>query len=358
MLFEALPTATWFTPRSGETRLGQVLTWLPPVADIPAYNKALAHAWQQGQRIAIIGVPEGIGPRANLGRGGAEHGFHAALKSWLNLQANAHLATDQILMLGALACDDLQQQANQLEVTEPSQLAQLRQLCAELDSRLSAVLTPLFSQGFRVILIGGGHNNAYPLLQSLATAKASPVAAINLDPHADFRALEGRHSGNGFSYAHAAGVLQHYHVMGLHLAKNNAASLQALTAAGFSYSSIQAIYQQGWQPLWSAQLAQQAQGQLPLGIEVDIDAIQGAPASAINYLGVSAAQACQFVAQLAQLPHAAYLHLAEAAPSLHPAGQAVGDMVCGQLLSELMLAFIGVDLDASNHATAAGQTDS
>jgi arginase family enzyme len=31
------------------------------------------------------------------------------------------------------------------------------------------------------------------------------VNAINFDAHSDFRILEGRHSGNGFSYAYEEG---------------------------------------------------------------------------------------------------------------------------------------------------------
>ena len=50
------------------------------------------------------------------------------------------------------------------------------------------------------------------------------VAAVNLDPHADFRATEGRHSGNGFSYAYMDGALGFYHVVGLHPGKNRPAA--------------------------------------------------------------------------------------------------------------------------------------
>lgn len=57
------------------------------------------------------------------------------------------------------------------------------------------------------IAIGGGHNNAYPMLKGYSLAKKEKINAINCDPHADFRALEGRHSGNGFSYAVNDGYL-------------------------------------------------------------------------------------------------------------------------------------------------------
>ncbi|MEI9959443.1 MAG: arginase family protein [Ferruginibacter sp.] len=58
------------------------------------------------------------------------------------------------------------------------------------------------------IVIGGGHNNAYPIIKGVAKglvkAGAIPLAQINcvnLDAHTDYGATEGRHSGNGFKYA-------------------------------------------------------------------------------------------------------------------------------------------------------------
>jgi formiminoglutamase len=39
------------------------------------------------------------------------------------------------------------------------------------------------------------------------------VNAINFDAHSDFRILEGRHSGNGFSYAYEEGFLKKYFIL-------------------------------------------------------------------------------------------------------------------------------------------------
>ena len=65
------------------------------------------------------------------------------------------------------------------------------------------------------LIIGGGHNNAYGNIKGLALAKGIPVNAINFDAHTDFRAEEGRHSGNGFSYAYAEGFLKNYFIFSL-----------------------------------------------------------------------------------------------------------------------------------------------
>ena len=45
----------------------------------------LEKAKHDGTRYVIFGIPEDIGPRANLGFGGADKGFHAFLTKFLNL---------------------------------------------------------------------------------------------------------------------------------------------------------------------------------------------------------------------------------------------------------------------------------
>ena len=73
------------------------------------------------------------------------------------------------------------------------------------------------------IVIGGGHNNAYPCIKGAAKGwykagilEIAQINAINLDAHADYRAMEGRHSGNAFRYAEEDGYLEKYCVVGIH----------------------------------------------------------------------------------------------------------------------------------------------
>jgi formiminoglutamase len=66
------------------------------------------------------------------------------------------------------------------------------------------------------VVIGGGHNNAYPLLKGAAKglqqAQQTPlpqINCINLDAHTPVTGPEeGRHSGNAFRYAESDGFLQ------------------------------------------------------------------------------------------------------------------------------------------------------
>ncbi|SEA04759.1 formimidoylglutamase [Alkalimonas amylolytica] len=339
--YQAERLQAWFNTRPKEQRQGQHLLLLD--TSLPL-TEALQQARQQGARFALLGIPEDIGPRANLGQGGANLGWQAFLQCWLSLQANQFTDTaGPILLAGEVDCGDLQQQSQTLDSSIPEQLQQLRQLCAELDVRVEQAIQPLFAAGFDVMVIGGGHNNAYPIIKALAKHTAMPVNCANLDPHADFRALEGRHSGNGFSYAKAEQLLGQYFVLGLHELKNNRDSLTALQQAGAEFISLQKLSPR--LELSFAEALDQcvdfvANAEGAIGIELDTDSIALMPVSAFTSSGLSVQAAEQYVYQLAQLPRCRYLHLAEAAPVRHPAGQAAGMQHAGQVLASLSYAFI------------------
>lgn len=335
--YQAADLAAFQQLRAGEQRLGEALFWPDPNLGL---TQRLQQAKAAGVRIVLLGVPEDIGPRANLGFGGATQGWNAFIRKFINLQANAFLDASQLMLLGELDCADLQQQSLQLDPAQPEQLQQLRALCTELDQRLEPVLLAIFDAGLLPVVIGGGHNNALPLLAGLSRSRGQPVNAINLDPHADFRLLEGRHSGNGFSYAKAQGYLQHYLVMGLHELKNSAAALAGLQAEKVDVLSYQQLFvrqQADWPALLQQWLAKHSG---PFGIELDTDAITGMPVSAYNSCGVSVQQAEHFVYLLGSSADSQYLHLAEAAPERHPAGLTAGINDAGQILTALVCAFV------------------
>ena len=338
--YQAATLAAFQQQRAGETRLGETL--LLPDPTLPLAD-ALRLAKAAGALYVLLGIAEDIGPRANFGNGGADLGFQAFLKRFLNLQANEFIDGGQILLLGEIKVADLQQQSVGLQANNNEDLAQLRQLCATVDERATPVLQAIFNAGLIPLVIGGGHNNAFPLLKALSQSAGCSVNAVNLDPHCDFRLLEGRHSGNGFSYASAKGYLNRYFVLGLHELKNSRASLAQLQNAGAGFCSYQQIYlhQEHSFPEAVAKAIQFVSSKAqPLGIELDTDSISMMPVSAFTNCGVSVREAELYVYQLAKLPQSRYLHLAEAAPAQHPAGLAAGMSEAGQVLTALVLAFI------------------
>jgi formiminoglutamase len=326
--------------RSGEVRIGQAIALAETSQSLAIL---LAQAKANGCRYVLLGIPEDIGPRANLGGGGADKGWQAFLTKFLNLQANRFINPAQILLLGNIRCDDLQSEAAELDVTQPSQLEQMRQLVGCLDQRVAEVAQAVFAADLYPLVIGGGHNNSYPLLKALSESSGRTANSANLDPHADFRPLEGRHSGNGFSYASHDGYLQHYFVLGLHELKNSAATLLQLEQSGADYCSYQRIFvrqEKSFQQALDLCMEKVIQGQGDIGIELDTDSISLMPVSAFTNCGISVQAAEQFVYQLAKLPRSRYLHLAEAAPAQHPAGETAGYNETGQVLAALAFAFI------------------
>jgi formiminoglutamase len=313
--------------RPGETKLGQSVR-------LPAQYQHWQAAHNDGCRYVLLGVPEQTGPRANCGKGGAHQGWQAFLSAFLNLQDNHLMGGEQLLLLGELVCDDL---------PDSEDTGQLRQQCEELDRRLLEVLRPIFAADLMPIVIGGGHNNAYAMIRACSEVRGQPLAVSNLDPHADFRQQEGRHSGNAFRYAHAQGYLSHYSILGLHEQKNSQEALQALAQSGFPWFSIQQI--QWRRELTFTQalekvLAYLKGSNLPVGAELDLDAISDMPTSAITHAGMALDDAIYYLHRLASETRVQYLHLAEAAPQRHPAGEEAGIRVTGQALAELACTFI------------------
>lgn len=319
--------------RMGENKIGQMIQIPNPEHSL---NDLLANAKNKGIRFIILGIGEDIGPRANLGRGGATDAFESSISQLINMQSNRYFSGKECLILGQIDTSDLQNELDQ-------SISELRKQVERLDERVIDIITPIIAAGLEPIVIGGGHNNAYGLLMATKAAKNSTVAAVNLDPHSDFRLREGRHSGNGFSYAAATGALSYYHVLGLHELKNTEASLEQLTAFGGHWHSLQQIWIRRETSLESAlQDIKQALNdtQKPIALELDLDAIINMPSSASTAAGVPLMDALHYVHYIAKHCPCAYLHLAEAAPSCHLAGIDAGYRVTGQSISELILTYI------------------
>lgn len=329
-------------PRPGEVRVGQVVGVLG--------TRAGPDSWQQahraGARYALLGIPEDLGPRGNLGRPGAEGAWDAFLPIFLNQQANHFLPARQVLLAGSVQTRDLQEAARGLG-SEPRDVLQLRELCARLDARVAPIVQEIVASGLIPVVIGGGHNNAFPILQGVVAGlrargeeRKNGLAVVNCDPHADFRALEGRHSGNGFSYAQKAGLLASYFVLGLHEGFNSQEMLDRLVAFGGRYVTYESVFVR--QELDFGQALEQATSYVlastsPVGLELDLDALAGMPSSAQTPNGLSCEEAARFLHHLAHRVPVAWLHLAEGAPALAPEG---GARQVGKALAFLVSTFL------------------
>jgi formiminoglutamase len=328
--------------RAGETRLGEVLQAADGEGRVP-----------RGTRVAIVGIPEDVGVRANLGRPGARRMWREALRALVHLQANATLDASRIAVVGAVDVRDIQRKAKAEDGTlaearrqassdgrralraaegAAASLARLRALCAEIDGRVASVVAALRDDGAVPIVVGGGHNNALGILAGCAKAAGRAMGCVNVDLHADLRAMEGRHSGNPFSYALHRGALDRYAVVGLQECTANATVLDAFRDPRLRAFTLDAMVRGEIDLASSIDAAVTHVGASPATIEIDIDCVSGAPASATAASGLSPREVRMCAARLSRELDVHAAHIAEGAPELG----AWPDGMLAKLVAELI----------------------
>lgn len=187
--------------REGETKLGEKVQTISSLDDL---DKSSAP-------FVLLGIPEDIGVRANYGIAGTASAWEASLKALLNVQSNSFLNGAELLVLGHFHFLEPKE-------TDPKSLSEK---VAEIDDLVYPVIQKIAEAGKTPIVIGGGHNNAYPIIKGISLAREKEIDVVNIDAHADLRETNGRHSGNGFSYAIKDGYLKNYSIFGLHENYNN-----------------------------------------------------------------------------------------------------------------------------------------
>jgi len=201
---------TFINLRKGETKFGEKVTTL-------YLQESLEQQLQESTaKYVLLGIPEDIGVLANRGKAGATTAWKAVLSSLLNTQQNTVNNGKKVLVLGHLDFSELIQIANDLDKTAIDYYEQLSGLVSKIDEEVSYLIFQIIKAGKKPIIIGGGHNNAYGNIKGTALGRSKAINVVNFDAHTDFRNLEGRHSGNGFSYAFKQGFLKNYFMFGLH----------------------------------------------------------------------------------------------------------------------------------------------
>lgn len=326
--------------RPGETKLGQTVA----CPKTPHWQHELTTS---NASFVLLGIPEDLGVRANFGVGGAETSWPAALRALLNMQSNRKLNGSEIFVLGHINCGAYMCKPENIKPE------QLRTRVSELDRVVADIVALIVASGKIPLVVGGGHNNALPLIQGASRALGRPIAAVNLDPHSDYRSLEGRHSGNAFRYAKADNCLGRYYILGLHEQYNSERVLQDLdNDDNIHYSFYEDLFFPNAEGRFEAAIKEAiafTHG-YPTGIELDIDSIIGALSSARTPCGVSAAQARSYLRMMAENSQIAYLHLPEAAVRLD---NGMEDQTTGKLLAYLLTDFIKCWLKTHHEFTAA-----
>lgn len=290
-------------------------------------------------KFVIIGIPEDIGVKANSGIGGTDTLWPFFLKAFLNIQSTDLLSGEELSVAGYFDFSALRKNIRQ-------NLSDYRKAVEEIDKAVEKVILEIAGKSKIPIIIGGGHNNCYPIIKGVAKAsfpvqisEYAAINCINLDAHSDFRIREGRHSGNGFRYAYEEGFLKKYAIIGLHENYNS----QQIQEELLTNPDIDFTY---WEDIFlreSISFKEAVDKAIAFtsdnftGIELDLDCVENVLSSAITPVGLSALQARQFVYQVSQKTAATYLHICEGAISLENGLQ---NHSTGKLVSYLVSDFI------------------
>jgi formiminoglutamase len=278
--------------------------------------------------------------KANYGRGGAHTAWKPALDSFLSQQSNEFLNGKEVCVLGHIFVEDLMEKSESLQAKNKTDMTQLRNLVSIIDERVTEIITKIISCKKIPIIVGGGHNNSYPIIKGCSLALDKKINVINCDPHTDFRSLEGRHSGNGFSYAYKEDYMNNYSVFCMHEQYNTESVLKDFTANNHHlyFSRYEDVFVRESKN-YSDTLIQNI-GFVKndvCGVEIDLDAITNVPSSAKTSSGISPVQARQYAYQCGKQLSALYFHIAEGAPIL---SHIKADNKTGKLIGYLIADFI------------------
>jgi formiminoglutamase len=326
--------------RRFETKLGETVYIL---ADKNTWETDLQ---QSTAKYVVFGIPEDIGIRANHGTGGADSVWMPFLSAFLNLQSNDFLNGEEVILLGQFNFSDLSEVIEQNAYGYEEKIDAYRHAVITIDEEVEELTKIITTHGKIPIAIGGGHNNAYPLIKGAAKglhkAGLLPLAqinCINLDAHSDFRPSEGRHSGNGFRYAEEDGYLQKYCVVGLHenyLPQNVWLDIVNNPFLDFiTYEDIFILEKRNF--IQAIAHATNFTEENYTGIELDMDCIENTLSSAMTPSGISALNARQYITLAARESQVAYLHICEGATRLTDGRS---DETTGKLISYLVSDFI------------------
>ena len=301
---------------------------------------------QSAASYVLVGIPEDVGIKANDSIGGGDTAWIPFLQSFLNIQSNDFLSGEEILMLGHFDFGDIQYVIENNAHSTEEKLEAYRHAVNLIDEEVENLVKAITAVGKIPIVIGGGHNNAYPLIKGSAKglykAGMIPLAqinAVNLDAHTDYRPAEGRHSGNAFRYAEEDGYLLKYCVIGVHenyIPQNvwidivNNPFIDLIT-----YEDIFILEKRNF-----TQAVAHATGfteENYIGLELDLDSIANVLTSAETPTGLSPLHARQYLTFAATDSKIAYLHICEGAARLNDGRKSD---TTGKLISYLVSDFI------------------
>jgi formiminoglutamase len=327
--------------RRYETKLGEKLRVLE------TEQSWVEQLYLSSSRFVLLGIPESIGIQANKGIAGAETAWSACLQALVNIQGIDRFTGEEMTVAGAFDFSEVSAVIDHHSRSAEEKVDACRHAIANIvDEEVEELIKGIVQAGKIPIVVGGGHNNAYPIIKGVAkglqksgkTDKAQ-VNAINLDAHSDFRIQEGRHSGNAFRYAMDEGYLGKYAIIGLHENYNPQSIMDDLYSnMRIQYSLYEDIFLH--ERMNFTQAMAQAFSFTDDGfvtVDLDLDAVRDVLSSAMTPSGISVTHARQYMNFAGTNQQIAALHLCEGAERLQ-SGMESGQT--GKLLAYLISDFV------------------
>lgn len=326
--------------RRFETKLGERIQVVEKADSI---EDAIANS---SCNYVLVGVPEDLGVKANMGIGGAKTAWVPFLECFLNTQSNDFIDGAEMLLLGHFDFDELGRLIEQNAYSDDEKIEAYRHAVNTIDDAVEQVVQIITKHKKIPIVIGGGHNNAYPCIKGAAkgwykngSIPLAQINCINLDAHADYRPLEGRHSGNAFRYAEEDGYLEKYCIIGLHenyIPQN--CWLDIANNPFIDFITFEDIFiHEKRNFLQAVAHATGFTEDTYCGIELDLDCIEHTLSSAASPVGITPAMARQYLNFTATDAKVAYLHICEGATQLTNGSQ---NIYTGKLISYLVTDFV------------------
>lgn len=300
--------------RRFETKVGERLQVLNEAADI---SVAIA---ESPAKYILFGVPEDLGSKGNYGSGGMDTLWLPFLQNFLNMQSNDFFDGAEILLLGHFDFGDMQYLIDHTAKGDEERIEAYRHAVNTIDDEVEHLAKIITETKKIPLVIGGGHNNSYPLIKGAAKGwhKAgvipiSQINCVNLDAHTSYRPLEGRHSGNAFRYAEEDGYLSKYCVVGIHenyIPQN--VWIDIVNNPFFDCITFEDIFIHEKRTfMQSVAHAAGFTDETLTGIDLDLESVQHTLSNSLTPVGFSPVNARQYVSYTAAFSKPAYLHICQ-----------------------------------------------
>ncbi|MFM7221971.1 MAG: arginase family protein [Bacteroidota bacterium] len=297
-------------------------------------------------RFVCIGVPECIGVLGDHGTKGAEHTWFHFVNAFLNLQSSDACSGSEVILAGYFDFSDVQQVIDHHHMNTEEKIDACRHAVANIiDEEVESVVKAIIASGKIPIVVGGGHNNAYPIIKSAAKnlykagkTKRPMINAINLSSFGGYRIMEGRHNGNAIRYAMEESYLHRYAVIGLQENSNPQSMMDDLYSnVNIHYHTYEEIFVD--ERLNFVQSLAQSFAFIddePIAVDLDLDAVNHPGSMSTHPGGVSVDQARQFIRFCGNYSNICSLHICKGSSGqLHAESQQLATLI-GLLITDFV----------------------